>query len=142
MRDATTPTPSRTERLGAVRDAMAAASFDALLVAAAPKIAWISGFHASPYERLIAAVVPGDGRLRLVVPMVEDEAASEAVPEAEIIAWSDADGPREALRRALAGVGGCVGIEKNHLTVAYPRSLLHRSRRHEPPNRRAIPPPG
>jgi Xaa-Pro dipeptidase len=95
------------------------ARLDALLVAAPANVAYLSGFHANPHERLIALVVPGDGAPRLVCPSLEEEAARAAVGEGvELHVWRDEDGPADALARALAGAGGRIGIEKRYLSVA------------------------
>lgn len=109
-----------TDRTAVVQAAAAERGFEGLLVAAPPNIAYVSGFLATPHERLIALVVPREGPLRLVVPSLEVEAARAAAPaEAELHVWRDEDGPRDALVGALAGLGGQVGVEKGYLTVAH-----------------------
>ncbi len=109
-----------TDRTPAVQEAMASGAFDALLVAAPPNMAYVSGFRATPHERLIAIVVPREGPLRVVAPSLEEEAARSALPSgSELFVWRDEQGPRQALAAALEGLGGRVGIEKASLTVAY-----------------------
>jgi Xaa-Pro dipeptidase len=107
------------DRLLLVQDAMEEAELDALLLAAPPNLAYVCGFRANPHERLIALVVPHSGRMRLVCPSLEEEAARGATGEAvDLLVWRDEDGPAESLARALAGVGDRLGIEKQYLSVA------------------------
>ncbi len=109
-----------TDRRDRLQQALREAGLDAALLVAPPNIAYVGGFRPSPYERLIALVCPRAGPLRLVCPSLEQEAAREALPaDTELAVWRDEEGPAEALRRALAGIGDRVGIEKQHLSVAY-----------------------
>jgi Xaa-Pro dipeptidase len=109
-----------TERAAAVQSQLAEEGFDALLACAPANMSYVSGFRATPYERLIAIVAPGDGPLRAVVPSLEEEAARSALPpQAEVLVWRDEEGPRHALARALEGLDGRIGFEKGYLTVSY-----------------------
>ncbi len=109
-----------TDRTAAVQAAMAQDGFDALVVAAPPNMAYVSGFHATPHERLIALVIPREGPLRVVAPSLEEEAARSSTPGgSELFVWRDEEGPRAALAAALEGLGGRVGIEKPYLTVGH-----------------------
>jgi Xaa-Pro dipeptidase len=91
----------------------------ALLLVAPANITYLSGFRATPYERLIALVATPDGELRLVVPSLEEDAARAAVDGAvACLTWRDEDGPADALREALAGVTGTLGVEYRYLTLA------------------------
>jgi Xaa-Pro dipeptidase len=107
-------------RYARVQQATAEEGFDCLLLTSPPTIAYVSGFHAKPYERLIAALVPADGPVRLVVPSLEEEAARAASDgEARLYVWRDEEGPVAALTAALERAGLRVGIEKAHLTVQH-----------------------
>jgi Xaa-Pro dipeptidase len=109
-----------TDRTKQVREALEAWELDALLVAAPPNIAYLSGFHVKPHERLVALVVPRQGEVRLVCPSLEEEAARTVLDgRAELVVWRDEDGPAAALARALGGAVRRVGIEKRYLTVAF-----------------------
>jgi Xaa-Pro dipeptidase len=93
---------------------------DCLLLTSPSSIAYVSGFHAKPYERLIAALVPAEGHVRLVVPSLEEEAARAASgSETQLYVWRDEEGPTAALAAALELRGFRVGIEKGHLTVQH-----------------------
>ena len=108
-----------TDRSSVVQAAAAEAGLDALVLAAPPNVAYVSGFHANPHERLIALVVPSGGALRLVCPSLEEDAARAAVGDGvELHVWRDEEGPAAALARALDGVGRSLGIEKLYLSVA------------------------
>jgi len=99
---------------------MAGEAFDVLLVCSPPNMAYVSGFRATPHERLIAVIVPQEGTLRAVVPSLEEEAARAALPAGtEVFTWRDEDGPRAALERSLEGLGTRAGVEKSYLTVAF-----------------------
>jgi len=81
-------------------------------------IAYFSGFRATPFERLILLVITPNGELRLVAPALEEEAAHAAVDDTvRCHIWRDEVGPLDALREALAGVQGPIGVEFNHLTL-------------------------
>ncbi len=108
------------ERCARVQRATAEEGFDCLLLTSPPSVAYTSGFHAKPYERLIAALVPADGPVRLVVPSLEEEAARAATDaETQLHVWRDEEGPAAALTAAFERPGLRVGIEKAHLTVQY-----------------------
>lgn len=109
-----------TDRRAPVQRALAAEGFGALLLASPPNIAYVCGFRPTPFERLIALVVPRDGPLRLVVPSLDEEAARAQVPgETALHVWRDEDGPAAALAEALAGLEPHVGIEKAYLTISH-----------------------
>jgi Xaa-Pro aminopeptidase len=101
-----------------VQQATREEGFECLLLTSPANVAYVSGFRAKPYERLIAALVPADGPVRLVVPSLEAEAARAASGgETQLHVWSDEEGPAAALTAALERPGLRVGIEKGHLTV-------------------------
>ncbi len=109
-----------TERRAEVQAQMADEGFDALLLCAPADMAYVAGFRPTPFERLIAIVVPREGPLRALVPSLEEEAARSALPSGtELLVWRDEDGPRGALERSLDGLDGRIGIEKSYLTVSY-----------------------
>ena len=106
-------------RTSLVQAGLEGAQLDALLIAAPPNLGYVCGFRPNPHERLIALVVPREGTPRLVCPSLEDEAARTATGGGvELLVWADEYGPADVLRRALAGVGTRIGIEKQYLSVA------------------------
>jgi Xaa-Pro aminopeptidase len=110
-------TRGRGERLQEIQAAISTAGFEAIVLVDPTNIAYVSGFRTTPFERLLALLVPASGPLRLVVPSLERDAAHSATEGAELYVWRDEEGPSSAIRSALNGITGCVGIEKRHLTV-------------------------
>src|SRR6266851_4280937 len=70
---------------------MAAHNVDAAYVTKPVSIAYLTGFHAEPYERLMALTVRPD-RATLIVPALEHEkAAGHAAGRLEIVSWRDGE---------------------------------------------------
>ena len=78
-------------------------------------IAYLTGFHAEPHERLMALAVRPDGAT-LIVPSLEEEKAQAHASDADVVAWSDGEDPYELVQRAI-GRGTEIGVEKEHLTL-------------------------
>jgi Xaa-Pro aminopeptidase len=112
-----TETRGREERLKEIQRVVATAGFEAIVLVDPTNIAYVSGFRTTPFERLLALLVPTSGPLRLVVPSLERDAAHSATEGAELHVWRDEEGPSDAICSALKGITGRVGIEKRHLTV-------------------------
>jgi Xaa-Pro dipeptidase len=77
---------------------------DAAVVSSRPGIAYVTGLHVTAYERFTAVVVPADGPVRLVVPSLEQEAASHLDQPAQVHVWRDDEGHGGALAAALTGL--------------------------------------
>jgi Xaa-Pro aminopeptidase len=108
-------------RSAAVSAAVADRGLDAVVIVNPTNVAYAGGFHATPFERLIALVLTREGELRLVVPSLEEEEAAHAVEgNGRLFVWEDADGPAGAVTDALEGLpaGAKIGIEHEFLTVA------------------------
>ena len=105
-------------RCAAVSSAVAAHGLDAVVIVHPTNVAYAAGFHATPFERLIALVLTPAGEVRLVVPSLEEEAA--AAVDGRLFVWEDADGPAAALTAGLAGLpaNAKIGIEHEFLSVA------------------------
>src|SRR5258708_12652387 len=72
---------------------MAAHNVDVAYVTKPVSIAYLTGFHAEPYERLMALTVRPD-RATLIVPALEHEkAAGHAAGSIEIVSWRDGEDP-------------------------------------------------
>src|SRR5207245_1678217 len=78
-------------------------------------VAYRTGFHAGPHERLMALAVRHDGAT-LIVPALEGQSAAEHASNAAVVAWRDGEDPYELVDRALAGLTE-VGVEKDHLSL-------------------------
>jgi Xaa-Pro dipeptidase len=78
-------------------------------------IAYLTGVHADPFERLMALAVRDTGAT-LIVPAIEHQNASMHVHDAEVVGWRDGEDPYAQVARALTG---CVevAVEKEHLSL-------------------------
>jgi len=104
---------------------MARHHLDAAYITKPVSIAYLTGFHAEPFERLMALAVRPD-RATLIVPAIEREKASHQVDAAEIVSWRDGEDALGLVREALEG---CVevGVEKDHMTVQSAELLVART---------------
>jgi Xaa-Pro dipeptidase len=105
---------------------MAAHNVDAAYVTKPVSIAYLTGFHAEPYERLMALTVRTD-RATLIVPALEREKAEgHAAGRAEIVSWRDGEDAYALVRVALEGCAE-VGVEKEHLSLQAAETLSART---------------
>lgn len=104
---------------------MARHNLDAAYITKPVSIAYLTGFHAEPFERLMALTVRPD-RATLIVPAIEREKASRDADQAEIVSWRDGEDGYALVRAALEGCPE-VGVEKEHLTVQAAELLLART---------------
>jgi Xaa-Pro aminopeptidase len=84
------------DRLGLVRDAVAAAGLDAVLLTPGPDLRYVIGYDAKQLERLTCLAVPARGEPALFVPRLELPAAqaSPAGPLGlEMVSWTETDDP-------------------------------------------------
>lgn len=120
MSSATTTTP-----LEDLRAWLARHNLDAVYVTKPVSIAYLTGFHAEPYERLMALAVRPD-RVTLIVPALEREKASRHADLAEVVSWRDGEDAYALVRSALEG---CieVGVEKEHMSLLAAEMLIART---------------
>ena len=90
-------------RLARVRDAMAAAEVDALLLSVGPDLPWLIGYEAMALERLTMLVVPADGEATLVIPAFEVPRVVERPGLFSITAWSETEDPIDKVVQRTAG---------------------------------------
>lgn len=104
---------------------MARHNLDAAYITKPVSIAYLTGFHAEPFERLMALAVRPD-RATLIVPALEREKASRHADLAEIVSWRDGEDAYALVRTALEG---CVeiGVEKENLTLVAAELLIART---------------
>jgi Xaa-Pro aminopeptidase len=83
-------------RLGLVREAVAAAGLDAVLLTPGPDLRYVTGYDAQELERLTCLVIPAHADPALLVPRLE-LAAAQASPAGsiglEIIPWGETEDP-------------------------------------------------
>src|SRR5882672_45446 len=120
LSSATTTTP-----LADLRAWLARHNLDAVYVTKPVSIAYLTGFHAEPFERLMALAVRPD-RATLIVPALEQEKANRRSDLAEVVAWRDGEDAYALVRTALEG---CVevGVEKEHMSLLASEMLIART---------------
>ncbi len=94
---------------------MAGHHVDAAYITRPVSIAYLTGFHAEPFERLMALTVRQD-RATLIVPAIERQKASAQAEQADVVAWRDGEDPYRLVSEALDKCAD-VGVEKEHLSV-------------------------
>ncbi len=104
---------------------MARHNLDAAYITKPVSIAYLTGFHAEPFERLMALAVRPD-RATLIVPALEQEKASRHADQAEVVSWRDGQDGYALVRMALEGCAE-VGVEKEHLTLQAAEMLIART---------------
>ena len=88
---------------------------DAVYVTHPVSIAYLTGFHAEPFERLMALAVRTD-HATLVVPALEHQRAIAHASDAVVVSWRDGEDPY-ALVSAALGDSAEIGVEKEHLSL-------------------------
>ena len=94
---------------------MAARRIDVAYISRPVSIAYLTGFHADPHERLMALVVRA-AEATLIVPSLEEEKANGQAAAANVVAWRDGEDPYELVVRAVAGSVE-LAVEKEHLSL-------------------------
>jgi len=84
----------RHRRLEAARAATERAGAEALLVGAGPSLRYYTGVTWSPTERLVALLLPVNGRPRIVCPMFErGSLEAELAIDADLLLWEEDEDP-------------------------------------------------
>jgi Xaa-Pro aminopeptidase len=90
-------------RIDAVKQGLAERGLEALWVEPSVGLFYLTGLDPVSVERLFTLVIPAEGVLRLVVPLLlRDEC--EHIDVAEHFVWDDGEGPDSAIERALKGL--------------------------------------
>ena len=113
-----------TTRLDDFRALLQSRKLDAAFVTRPTSIAYLTGVHANPYERLMALVV-GRDRATLIVPAIELENAERVKPDVDIDSWRDGEDPYRLVHGALHRFDR-LGVEKDHLTIDIGEALRER----------------
>ena len=100
---------------------MAGNRLDGAYITRPVSIAYLTGFHAEPMERLMALAIRPDGAT-LIVPALEHDHAVGAVSDVGVVAWRDGEDAYALVREAMAGVER-VAVEKDHLTLRQAEAL-------------------
>jgi Xaa-Pro aminopeptidase len=104
---------------------MSRLNLDAVYITKPISIAYLTGFHAEPFERLMALAVRLD-RATLIVPALEREKAVKHAASVDVVSWRDGQDPYGLVQDSL---DGCieVGVEKEHLSLQAAEMLLART---------------
>jgi Xaa-Pro aminopeptidase len=87
-------------RVEAAREAMAAAGVELLAVSPSDDLRYLVGFSPTADERPCALLVGAAGAV-FVVPALNAAQSEAALPDLDVVAWTDADGARGAFAAAL-----------------------------------------
>lgn len=99
-------------RRARVQAAALAAGVDAVLVTPGPDLRYLTGYDATPLERLTCLLLPAQGSAVLVVPELERPAAeASGAANLEILSWSETDDPVEICVRRLGEHVGQVAVD-------------------------------
>ncbi|MEV5410711.1 Xaa-Pro peptidase family protein [Thermopolyspora sp. NPDC052614] len=94
-------------RLAAVTEATSRSGLDALLLTPGPDLRYVTGYDATPLERLTCLVVPASGEPFLVVPRLELPAAEHSPASrlgVEFVPWDETDDPYALVAARLGSV--------------------------------------
>lgn len=96
------------DRVRRAQEATAQVGIDALLLTPGADLRYLTGYDATPLERLTCLILPADGNPVLVVPLLERPAAL-ASPVArldiEVVSWQETDDPYRLVRDRLRTYG-------------------------------------
>jgi Xaa-Pro dipeptidase len=92
-------------RIERVRDELERLGVAALLVVPGPDFFYLTGQSLYAGERLLALILPRQGTPLLLSPEMNVGQLEGVIPGAELRGWSDAEGYREPLERALTDRG-------------------------------------
>jgi Xaa-Pro dipeptidase len=104
---------------------MAQQGLDAGYITRPVSIAYMTGFHAEPHERLMALVIRAN-TATLIVPAMEHEHAASNTKQVEVMGWRDGEDPYALVTDALDRAKR-LGVEKEHLSVQAAEALAARS---------------
>jgi len=76
-----------------IREAMADVGIDALLISVGADLPWLTGYEATPLERLTMLVLPADGQAVLVIPELEAPRVEEDPELFELLPWKEGSDP-------------------------------------------------
>jgi Xaa-Pro dipeptidase len=93
-------TDTHTTRIERVRAALAERGLQALWIDPSVDLFYLTGLEPVSLERLFGLLVPAAGELRVVVPLLLRDECTHL--PADLLVWSDEDGPLEAARSATS----------------------------------------
>ncbi|OPA80464.1 peptidase M24 family protein [Paenibacillus selenitireducens] len=106
-----------TNRLQQLYPQMKARGIDTLLITEPKHVYYFTGFACDPHERFLGLVVSENQEPVLIVPALDEEAASQHSSVKRIATHTDTDNPYTILKQQLPAHITSLGVEKEHLTV-------------------------
>jgi len=101
----------RPARLQLVRERMATAGIDTLLISLGADLPWLTGYTAMPLERLTMLILPLEGEAVLVVPRLEAPRVTPAPELFSLRPWDEGENPIEI-------VTGVTGRSRRRLAIS------------------------
>lgn len=83
-------------------------------------VAYLTGFHSEPHERILAAILTSTGKQYLFTPALEHSAAQADAPDWTVFSYADEQNPWQQIAERLHSdqiTADNWAIEKEHLTV-------------------------
>ncbi|MCE0507314.1 Xaa-Pro peptidase family protein [Roseivivax sp. GX 12232] len=113
-------------RMTRARSIMADAGIGALAFVPGPNFSYLTGVHLHLMERATLFVLTCEGGCLAVMPSLERQKWSAAMPEAETFYWTDAEGPSNAIAALAKAIGTDtpLGIEGLRMRAAEYLALL------------------
>ncbi|MCP3855995.1 MAG: aminopeptidase P family protein [Actinomycetia bacterium] len=91
------------DRLDRVRATMTEQGVDATLLSVGADLPWLTGYEATPLERLTMLVVPRDGDAVMFVPELEVPRVHPHPEVFSIVGWSETEDPVALVAKQIAG---------------------------------------
>lgn len=90
-------------RTARAQEALKEQGMDWLIVPPSADLAYLTGIHAEPGDRLTALLIPAEGEPVLLMPLLEAGTVDEKVLSASLVRWSDGTDPRTLMAERLEG---------------------------------------
>lgn len=106
------------DRIRKLASLMKEQSIDTLLITDPKHVYYLTGFATEPHERFLGLVVSTEQEPVLIVPSLDEEAASIHSSVKKIATHQDTDNPYLILKQHIPAPTSTLGIEKEQLSVA------------------------
>jgi Xaa-Pro dipeptidase len=113
-------------RLARLRDDMARAGLDATVIVPGPNFYFLTGAQFHLMERPTLILVPREGPLHALMPLLERTRWEAGVPGVETVYWQDSDGYTDAFVQLAARLSpDRIGVEGQRMRVFEAEALRH-----------------
>jgi len=92
------------DRMERLRNAIGQTDLDGVVIVPGPNMRYYTGVNSFLLERPFLLLVPGEGEARLVAPAIEAGPYRDSSLDIKVEAWTDSEGPSEAIGRAVSGL--------------------------------------